>query len=94
MISKMEYYKHSLQVIKDKVNVLIEPNRDIKAENEDAVEILWSQQTDLEMLSLLEIALDDLEAQHLVIQYIWVNNQDVSDYISNFVERYFECLTT
>jgi hypothetical protein len=97
MISKLEYYKFTLQREKEITKSLIDVDDNVKPEDEDALEISWSRQTDLEMLALLEMTQDfrvprmiKLQAVMFILEYIADPDQDLRDAIADFVGMYFE----
>jgi len=97
MISKLEYYKFTLQREKEITKSLVDVDDNVKLEDEDALEISWSRQTDLEMLALLEMTQDfrvprmiKLQAVMFILEYIADSEQDLRDAIADFVGVYFE----
>lgn len=90
MISKLEYYKFSLDVNRDAQRKLIQPDENVRAANEDALAILYSQQDDLYLLACTEMAVQgDDKAIRLLMRYILDAGSDAIDNLMYYVDKHF-----
>jgi len=90
MISRLEYYKFSLDHNRDEQRKLIQPDENVKVENEDALAILYNQQDDLYLLACTEMAVQgDDKAIRLLMRYILDAGSDSMDNLMYYVDKRF-----